>query len=182
LTDDEILVNKKPHRVMVLERNGKSFLVSVNEKVVTAKMKNPRQEKSVIVEIDGKSIQAKIDRIQRKILQIEIDGKSFRVQLSPEISKEKTAGLEPRTNIVRKPTMRTRVSIDKDAVTAPIAGRIVLLKAYEGQKIEKGECICVLEAMKMENEIAAPKAGIIKEIRVSEGTVVNERDILAIIT
>jgi len=181
LTDHEILVNKQPHRVMVLERNGKSFLVSVNEKVVTARIKNPRQDKIVIVEINGKSFQAKIDRIQRKTLQIKIDGKSFRVQWSPEIPKETSVGLEPRTNILRKPTMRTHASIEKNAVTAPIAGRIVLMKAYEGQKVEKGECICVLEAMKMENEIAAPKAGIVKEIRVSEGTVVNERDVLAII-
>lgn len=179
MTDHEILVNKKPHRVMVLERNRKSFLVSVNEKVVTAKMKNPRQDKMVIVEINGRSFQAKIERIQRKILQVKIDGKSFRVQWSPEIPKETSVGLEPRTNIMRKPAIS--LSIEKDAVTAPIAGRIILLKANVGQKVEKGECICVLEAMKMENEIAAPKAGIVKEIRVSEGTVVNERDVLAII-
>jgi biotin carboxyl carrier protein len=39
-----------------------------------------------------------------------------------------------------------------------------------------------LEAMKMENEIAAPKTGVVKEIRVSEGAIVNEGDILAVIT
>ena len=75
-----------------------------------------------------------------------------------------------------------KLAIEKDAVTAPIAGRIVLLTADVGQKVEKGECICILEAMKMENEVAAPKAGVVKEIRVSEGAIVNKGDILAVIT
>jgi len=56
------------------------------------------------------------------------------------------------------------------------------LKADVGQRVEKGECICVLEAMKMENEIAAPKAGVVKEFKVSEGAIVNKGDVLALIT
>jgi biotin carboxyl carrier protein len=57
-----------------------------------------------------------------------------------------------------------------------------LLRANVGQKVEKGECICVLEAMKMENEIAAPKTGVVKEIKVSKGAIVNKGDVLAVIT
>jgi biotin carboxyl carrier protein len=87
--------------------------------------------------------------------------------------------LEP-VSVTKRPV--AKLPTEKDAVTAPIAGRIVLLKADIGQRVEKGECICVLEAMKMENEIAAPKAGIVNEIKVSEGGIVNKGDILAVIT
>jgi biotin carboxyl carrier protein len=180
LTAHEVLVNRKPHRVRVLERNGNIFLVEVNEKTVTVKIKNPNQGKTVLIEINGSSLQAKIERIQRNILQVKIGGKPFEVQCQPKIPKETAVKLEPVATVTRRPAIS--LAIEKDAVTAPIAGRIVLLKANVGQRVEKGECICVLEAMKMENEIAAPKKGVVKEIRVSEGAIVNKRDVLAIIT
>ena len=176
----EFLVNKKPHRVRVLERNGNTFLVEVNEKTVTVKLKNPKQGKTTVMEINGRSFEAKMEKNQRNILQVKIGGKSFEVQPQPKILKETAVKPEFAATITRKPA--TSLKIKKDAVVAPIAGRIVLLKASVGQKVEKGECICILEAMKMENEIAAPKAGVIKEIRVSEGAIVNKRDVLAVIT
>jgi len=180
LTAQEVLVNRKPHRVRVLERNRNTFVVEVNEKTVTVKIKNPSQGKTAIVEINGRSFRARIEKNQRNILQVKIGGKPFEVQLQPKIPKETTVKLEAATAIIRKPA--ASLAIEKDAVVAPIAGRIVLLKANVGQRVEKGECICVLEAMKMENEIAAPKAGVVKEIRVSEGAIVNRRDVLAIVS
>jgi len=180
LTDHEILVNKKPNRVRVLERNGNIFLVDVNEKTVTVKIRNPSQGKIVIIDIDGKSFRAQVERVQRNIIQVKIGGKFFEVQHQHRIPKEAAVKLEPIAAITRKPAVG--LVIEKDAVNAPIAGRIVLLKVKVGQKVERGECICILEAMKMENEIAAPKAGIVKEIRVSEGAFVNKEDILAVIT
>ena len=180
MTIHEFLVNKKPHRVRVLERNGSTFLVEVNEKTVTVKLKNPNQGKTAIMEINGRSFKAKIDKNQRNILRVIIGGKTFEVQRQPRIPKETAVKLGPATTIARKPT--TSFRIEKDAVVAPIAGRIVLLKTSTGQEVEKGMCICVLEAMKMENEIAAPKAGVVKEIRVSKGAIVNKGDVLAVIS
>lgn len=180
MTFHEVLVNKKQHRVKILERNGNAFLVEVNEKTVTVELKNPNQGGKAIIEINGRSLQAKIDRIQRNILRVKIGGKLFEVQCQPKIPRETAEKLGPVATITRKPTIHS--TIEKDAVTAPIAGRIVLLKAYVGQKVEKGECICILEAMKMENEITALKAGVVKEIRVSEGAIVNKGNVLAVIT
>ena len=179
MTAHEVLVNRKPHRVKVLERNGNIFLVEVDEKTVTVKIKNPSQGKTAIIEINGRSFQAKIEKAQRNILQVKIGGKAFEVQHQPKISTVPTVKLEPMATIKRRPAIG--LAIEKDAVTAPIAGRIMLLKADVGQRVKEGECICVLEAMKMENEIAAPKAGVVKEIRVSEGAIVNKGDVLAII-
>ena len=179
MTDHEVLVNKKPHRIKVLERNGNTFLVEVNEKTVKVTIINPNQGKTAIMEINGRSFKASIMKNQRNVLKVKIGGKIFEVQHQAEVRKETAVKIETVAIIPRKPAS---LAIEKDAVTAPIAGRIVLLKASVGQKIEKGECICVLEAMKMENEIAAPKAGVVKEIRVSEGAIVKKRDVLAVIT
>jgi len=123
LTIHEFLVNKKPHRIRVLERNGSTFLVEVNEKTVTVKLKNPNQGKTAIMEINGRSFKAKIEMNQRNILQIKIGGKIFEVQRQPKTIKETAVKLGPATTIARKPT--TSFRIEKDAVVAPIAGRIV---------------------------------------------------------
>ena len=180
MTAHDVSVNGKPHRVRILERNGDTFLVEVNEKMVTVKIKNPSQGKTAIIEINGRSFRAKIKRIQGNILQVKIGGKIFEVQPQPKIPKAPAVKLEPVATIARRSGLK--LAIEKDAVIAPIAGRIVLLKADVGQRVEKGECICILEAMKMENEIAAPKAGVVKGFKVSEGAIVNKGDVLALIT
>ena len=55
------------------------------------------------------------------------------------------------------------------AVTAPMPGKILGIKAEPGKAVAKGEAIIVLEAMKMENEIVAPSDGTIATIEVAVG-------------
>ncbi|MEM3731002.1 MAG: biotin/lipoyl-containing protein [Candidatus Bathyarchaeia archaeon] len=174
MKDHEVLVNKKPHKIKILEEGEGAFVIEVNNKIVEAKIRNAWTSETVAVEINGNTVQANVKKIQHNLLQIDVLGKTFNVEFPTKIPQE--IKLEP-------PTKKSQVSpiVEKDAVTAPIAGKIVLLKAKVGQKVERGEGICILEAMKMENEVSAPKAGIIKEIRVCEGTVVNKGDVLAII-
>lgn len=64
-------------------------------------------------------------------------------------------------------------------VNAPMPGKIVSVKASEGQAVKKGEVIIVLEAMKMENEIVAPQDGTIASINVSAGDSVEAGAVLA---
>ena len=55
------------------------------------------------------------------------------------------------------------------AVTAPMPGKILGVKASVGQAVKKGQVLLVLEAMKMENEIVAPQDGTIATINVAAG-------------
>ncbi len=55
------------------------------------------------------------------------------------------------------------------AVSAPMPGKILAVKASAGQAVKKGDVIMVLEAMKMENDIVAPQDGTIATINVSVG-------------
>jgi acetyl-CoA/propionyl-CoA carboxylase, biotin carboxylase, biotin carboxyl carrier protein len=66
-------------------------------------------------------------------------------------------------------------------VTVPMQGTIVKVLVAVGDTVEVGQGIVVLEAMKMENQIAAEKAGVIKEIRVEAGATVGGGDVVAII-
>jgi biotin carboxyl carrier protein len=66
-------------------------------------------------------------------------------------------------------------------LTAPMPGKVVRLLVHEGDEVEPGAGIAVVEAMKMQNEIKSPKKGSVQKIFVSEGAAVNAGDVLAII-
>jgi biotin carboxyl carrier protein len=66
-------------------------------------------------------------------------------------------------------------------VTAPMPGKVVRLLVREGDQVETGGGVVVVEAMKMQNEIKSPKKGTVQKILVGEGAAVNAGDILAIV-
>ena len=63
-------------------------------------------------------------------------------------------------------------------VSAPMPGTILDVKVSLGQKVSKGDVVCVLEAMKMENDIPAPCDGVVASINVQKGSTVAANDIL----
>ena len=68
-----------------------------------------------------------------------------------------------------------------EAVSAPMPGTILKVNVTVGQAVKAGEVLCVLEAMKMENDIAAPKDGTVTQVVVSKGASVATGDALIVI-
>ena len=66
-------------------------------------------------------------------------------------------------------------------VAAQLSGKVLRIEVQAGDSVEAGQLLLVLEAMKMENEINAPKAGTVKEVTVSEGAQVAEGETLVIL-
>ena len=64
-------------------------------------------------------------------------------------------------------------------VVAPMPGTILDVKVSAGQAVKKGDVICVLEAMKMENDIPAPCDGVIASVNVQKGASVSANDVIA---
>ena len=67
------------------------------------------------------------------------------------------------------------------ALISPIQGTVLKVAVEQGAAIEEGALVCVIEAMKMENEITAPSAGTVEELSVSEGGAVATGDTIAVI-
>ncbi len=63
-------------------------------------------------------------------------------------------------------------------VNAPMPGTILDVKVSVGQSVKKGDTVCVLEAMKMENDIPAPQDGVIASVNVQKGASVGANDVL----
>lgn len=68
------------------------------------------------------------------------------------------------------------------SITAPMPGRILSVKVQENQSVRAGETVCLLEAMKMENEIVAPVDGIVSQIKVQSNQSVEAGEVLVFIT
>jgi biotin carboxyl carrier protein len=78
---------------------------------------------------------------------------------------------------------RTRATDDHGPrkLAAPMPGKVVRLLVSEGDDVELGTGVAVVEAMKMQNEIKSPKKGKVQKILVSEGATVNAGDVLVIV-
>ena len=66
-------------------------------------------------------------------------------------------------------------------IVAPMPGKVVRVQVDEGAPVEKGVGVVVVEAMKMQNEMKAPRAGVVVSLKVKPGDTVNAGDVLAVL-
>jgi acetyl-CoA/propionyl-CoA carboxylase, biotin carboxylase, biotin carboxyl carrier protein len=114
--------------------------------------------------------------------QVEVSGKRFDVKVRGELAAPN--GAAPAA--ARRAPRRERrsgggASASGDALISPLQGNVFKLLVEPGAEVEEGTLICIIEAMKMENEITAHKAGTVAELPISEGAAVASGDTLAVI-
>lgn len=108
------------------------------------------------IKMNGKTYEMEIDLIE--------EGKPKKVQSAPVVSKP----------VIQEPVAEKQpVEINPNTITAPMPGSIIQVMVKSGDEVAEGDVVLILEAMKMENEVCAPKAGKIKSIFVSEGQAVS---------
>ena len=107
-------------------------------------------------------------RLHERVSVVELAGRRFEITtLVPE---------PPHAELVRRRRERSRGGgahgAAKDAVTTPMQGTVLSVEVEEGQDVVAGQVICVVEAMKMENEITAHRDGTVTELSVAPGQAV----------
>jgi acetyl-CoA/propionyl-CoA carboxylase biotin carboxyl carrier protein len=117
--------------------------------------------------------------VQRDVT-AEVDGRRFSVRLwVPDLGTAAAPG-----RVAGRPKRAAAAAVagsGSGQVTVPMQGTIVKVLVAVGDVVEVGQSICLLEAMKMENAVAAEKEGVIKEIKVSAGDSVGAGDVVAVI-
>ncbi len=114
--------------------------------------------------------------------QVEVGGKLFDVKVIGEAGAAAPAGGGPG---LRKPPKReaaargAAASAASEDLVSPLQGTILKVAVEQGAEVTEGDLVCVIEAMKMENEITAHRAGKVTELPISEGSSVNSGDQLA---
>ncbi len=114
---------------------------------------------------------------------VEVSGRKFDVKV---IGAPLTANGAAPAGAAKKAPRRERKSGGGGGgapgqLVSPIQGTVLKVAVEQGAEVEEGALICVIEAMKMENEITAPSAGKVEELSVSEGGSVATGDSIAVI-
>ncbi len=111
-----------------------------------------------------------------KYFNVKVNGKIYEVEVEEVASAGAKSGKmqeSPRPIKADKPRQSGRINIE-----APMQGKIIAVKVSEGDTIKEGDVVAVLEAMKMENEITASKAGVVASIQATSGQMVDVGDVI----
>jgi len=109
---------------------------------------------------------------------VEVDGKRFEVHvLRPE---------PPYADLARRRRERERGrgggAAGKDAVVSPMQGTVLAVEVAEGDEVEAGQVVCIVEAMKMENEVHAHRAGRVSDLSVEPGQPVTTGQVICVVS
>jgi acetyl-CoA/propionyl-CoA carboxylase, biotin carboxylase, biotin carboxyl carrier protein len=123
----------------------------------------------------------------RRDVDVEVNGRRFGVtvwvpesQVGPVVAAG-GAGAAKASPRPRRSAGASAAAAGSGSVTVPMQGTIVKVLVSEGDDVEAGQTVCVLEAMKMENNIAADKSGTVKEVKVEAGQSVGSGDVVVVI-
>ena len=110
---------------------------------------------------DGEAVRLPVRADTRRVLLHDTEGRRWRLERSPAFAWE------------------TRDAVGGNQVVAPMPGRIVLVKASAGDSVEEGQELLVMEAMKMELALKAPRSGTIESVSATQGEFV-EADVVLV--
>jgi acetyl-CoA/propionyl-CoA carboxylase biotin carboxyl carrier protein len=135
------------------------------------------------VSVPGSETEAEGEGLEERTVPVEVDGKRFSVRVwlpeTPAGDATQRGGTGRR---VDKPRLAATGAAGGDGtVSAPMQGTIVKVLVAQGDTVEPGQGLLVLEAMKMENHINAEGGGTVKEVRVVAGDTVGTGDVLIVI-
>ena len=109
---------------------------------------------------------------------INVDGKNFVVEVEEVGGAVTSAPVMASAPVVAAPVKAAQVSVGAgDPVKSPMPGTLTELSVANGAAVKKGDTVCLLEAMKMENPISAPKDGVVN-FAVAKGSAVQSGDVL----
>ena len=158
----------------VSQVNGTEYLIEIVD------------ERHIIV--NGKNLTVDFNSVSgQPVYSLLVDGKSFEGFVYPGDAEWEVLLMGRQFPVVvedeREKRLRTAAggSVSEAGefhLRAPMPGMVVSIPVEENQEIEKGQVILILESMKMQNELKAPRAGTIGRIRVKPGESVDQRQIL----
>lgn len=140
-----------------------------------------------VMNIGGREYRAEVKELSAERATVVVDGVDYTVELVQLARKRITAAevvrpaaptpaaAAPAPAAPRKPSP---VAAGQGAITAPMPGSVFQMKVREGDQVQAGQVLLVMEAMKMENPITAPYNGTVTKVFVREGDNIGEGDLL----
>jgi biotin carboxyl carrier protein len=139
------------------------------------------------ISLDGKELHASVVEVAPHTFSVLLNGESHQIRVAPRANGTLTlhTGLAEYPAEVSDPRVwrgRRHSALEAEGrqqITASMPGKVVRLLVSEGDSVEAGQGLLVVEAMKMQNEIRSPKSGKVEKLLAKENQAVNAGDILA---
>jgi acetyl-CoA/propionyl-CoA carboxylase biotin carboxyl carrier protein len=114
---------------------------------------------------------------RERIREVEVDGRRFTVRMfEPE---------PPWAELAHRRRERVRAGgsagAGRDAVVSPMQGTVLAVEVADGDEVEAGQVICIVEAMKMENEVRSHRAGVVSDLSVEPGSAVATGQVICVV-
>ena len=154
--------------------NGEVYKVDLDE-----------NDNEIVVEINGDQHPVEFSKIDNNFYSLIVDGESLTIAVSKK-GKHLQVFYEGQLYELESISDRDKAKAGGAGsglqITAPMPSRVVKLLKAEGDDVEAGEGVVVVEAMKMESELKAESTGKIKEINVAEGDSVEANAVLVVLS
>jgi len=150
-------------------------------------------EKEIVLDIHGKEYKVLIEEFTADNASVRVNGNKYSVAIkdlgierAADVKPVKDAPMQrpPRVAVGEKQKARAQKPMaagPENAVLSPLPGQIIRFLIREGDEVQEGQKICMLEAMKMENEVNATVSGVVIDIKFNEGDTVNQGDVLILV-
>ncbi|MCP5064663.1 MAG: acetyl-CoA carboxylase biotin carboxyl carrier protein subunit [Ignavibacteriae bacterium] len=165
MNDFVVMVGEKKFEIST-NRSNKVLVNNYQREVELSKL----SDYSYLLKVDNRVYQITSEKIDSNNYSFFIDGFSYDVSVRTLLEEKAFELLKNKSK-----------DNHSDIVKSPMPGLVLKIKKTIGDKVEMGESIILLEAMKMENDIRASSSGVIKEILVSENTAVEKNETLVVI-
>jgi biotin carboxyl carrier protein len=165
-----LTVEGKKHQLGIITGEDPFWAIPVDEKTVELEVlrQTSAQPPTLFVRAGGRVIRVSVQRQEdRRIYFVEVNGRPLAVYLEEDS--------------LYNHNIESRVIDGPALMSSPMAGKLASVKTSVDSKVEEGQTLMVLEAMKMENEIASPKTGTVKELYVKQGDLVKAGDKLCLV-
>jgi len=166
----EVTVDGKAHSVTLLpsvvERS--KIYATIDGREVMAKFSaSTKAEHGGTLYVEGRGFHIDLSAVRdNSSAVVLVDGRPFSIKLRelrvPPLQRE------------APPSFARPTAISHGVIVAPIPGRVMSVRVSKGESVRAGQTLVMLEAMKMENEIFAPKPGIVREVWATEGATVKK--------
>jgi len=178
LADYIVSADGKSHKVKILRMNHhkNAALLELDGKAVEVTFSGlPCFDEHATISVNDKNHRIMLIKNDKFMtFDVEVGGNRFSLQV-----KAKKNGVQDKT--VRALRKEKFIGKKNYVVTSPMPGRVILMKVKIGDKVRASDPLCILEAMKMENEIITPKGGTINQIKVESGSIVKSGETLVVI-
>lgn len=145
----------------------KEYQLKINSNSYTVVIKDVTED-TVLAEVNGTEHVVRIDTIENLT--------HTEIQQSNQVPAS-----SPKTPLPRPSASSTPPAAGSGNILTPIPGQVLSITVSIGEKVQKGQKLLVLEAMKLENSITATMTGTVSEILVKEGDVVNQGQSLIVL-